>query len=593
MGKDEKKKRDRRGSSSERDDRDDKKSRKLNETREEKMARRLHKKALKRQKEEQSKTICGYTDDNNRFGDSNLTSTFRWHKKDEMLKEKSGGKFKTVDEMGAREKRRAEEARKREIEEEVEKVKRRREEREKEQAWLEEEKARMSRETEELQHCEWEKKADDFHLEQAQLRSKIRIREGRAKPIDVLAKNLSSEDMDVEITEPYKLFKGLAVPALEELEKDIALHQSLDSENKAFWEAMVVVCADELQQARRQEAWSLEGKPGLLVEEGVHAAIQEDVVKMLSGKSVQELDEQEQEIRATLEGDEVADNEFWEAVLKRLVVARAKSQLKEIHGNILRRRLESLETAMLQESREAEAALEEEAAKEEEEAEAEEQSASEDDDEGNFSPVLDSGYGGDDAVDEAEDKKNIEEARKAVLDSEADKFKQVTAQAAVAPAQGGTDTLFLSESNKPLGPDEAVFNTEVSLDQQVYSWHDKYRPRKPRFFNRVHTGYEWNKYNQTHYDHDNPPPKIVQGYKFNIFYPDLIDKTKAPTFRLENDSNPETKILRFTAGPPYEDLAFRVVNKEWEFSYKRGFKCTFDRGILHLYFNFKRYRYRR
>ena len=28
--------------------------------------------------------------------------------------------------------------------------------------------------------------------------------------------------------------------------------------------------------------------------------------------------------------------------------------------------------------------------------------------------------------------------------------------------------------------------------------------------NRVHTGYEWNKYNQTHYDHDNPPPKIVQ-----------------------------------------------------------------------------------
>jgi Cactus-binding C-terminus of cactin protein len=42
---------------------------------------------------------------------------------------------------------------------------------------------------------------------------------------------------------------------------------------------------------------------------------------------------------------------------------------------------------------------------------------------------------------------------------------------------------------------------------QVYWWHDKYRPRKPKYFNRVHTGYEWNKYNQTHYDHDNPPPK--------------------------------------------------------------------------------------
>lgn len=48
----------------------------------------------------------------------------------------------------------------------------------------------------------------------------------------------------------------------------------------------------------------------------------------------------------------------------------------------------------------------------------------------------------------------------------------------------------------------------------------------------MHTGFEWNKYNQTHYDMDNPPPKIVQGYKFNIFYPDLIDKSSTPEFSL-------------------------------------------------------------
>jgi len=156
--------------------------------------------------------------------------------------------------------------------------------------------------------------------------------------------------------------------------------------------------------------------------------------------------------------------------------------------------------------------------------------------------------------------------------------------------------------------------------EQVYWWHDKYRPRKPKYFNRVHTGYEWNKYNQTHYDHDNPPPKVVQGYKFNIFYPDLVDKTRAPTYTIEkDDSNGETCIIRFHAGPPYEDIvsllldalkvyihfqpnylfyvlpwqAFRIVNKEWEYSHKKGFKCTFERGILHVYFNFKRYRYRR
>ncbi|KAF7822205.1 cactin [Senna tora] len=110
-------------------------------------------------------------------------------------------------------------------------------------------------------------------------------------------------------------------------------------------------------------------------------------------------------------------------------------------------------------------------------------------------------------------------------------------------------------------------------------------------------GYVWNKYNQTHYGYDNPPPKIVQGYKFNIFYPDLVDKTRAPNYIIEKDddgsSNGDTCIIRFHTGSPYEDIAFWIVNKEWEYSRKNGFKCSFDNRILHLHFNFKRYCYRR
>jgi hypothetical protein len=64
---------------------------------------------------------------------------------------------------------------------------------------------------------------------------------------------------------------------------------------------------------------------------------------------------------------------------------------------------------------------------------------------------------------------------------------------------------------------------EVSLEHQ-YFWSDKYRPRKPRYYNRVHTGYDWNQYNKKHYDGDNPPPKIVQGYKFNVTF--LLFKDK-------------------------------------------------------------------
>ena len=96
--------------------------------------------------------------------------------------------------------------------------------------------------------------------------------------------------------------------------------------------------------------------------------------------------------------------------------------------------------------------------------------------------------------------------------------------------------------------------------------------------------------------------------QFNIFYPDLIDKSKAPTYKIVKEpGNEETVLLHFTAGPPYEDIAFRIVNREWEYSHKRlvthilpeldfdvsqkiyrGFRSSFDRGCLSLWFNFRR-----
>ncbi|KAE8793848.1 cactin-like [Hordeum vulgare] len=117
--------------------------------------------------------------------------------------------------------------------------------------------------------------------------------------------------------------------------------------------------------------------------------------------------------------------------------------------------------------------------------------------------------------------------------------------------------------------------------------------RKPKYITRVRSGFEWNKYNRVHYDHDQPPPKIVKGYKFVVHYPDLAG-TKPPEYTIHEDGDSgETCIIKFHAGPPYEDVAFRIVNKEWEYSRKAGFRCTFERGILHLNFNFKRFFYKR
>ena len=95
------------------------------------------------------------------------------------------------------------------------------------------------------------------------------------------------------------------------------------------------------------------------------------------------------------------------------------------------------------------------------------------------------------------------------------------------------------------------------------------------------------------YDSENPPPKVIQGYKFNIFYPDLADKTTTPQFYLEPNATPDTLNIRFHAGAPYEDIAFTIINREWEMSERHGFRSSFDRGILQLHFNFKRHRYRR
>lgn len=59
--------------------------------------------------------------------------------------------------------------------------------------------------------------------------------------------------------------------------------------------------------------------------------------------------------------------------------------------------------------------------------------------------------------------------------------------------------------------EEEIFNAEANLSNPTtYTWEDKYRPRKPRYLNRVHTGYEWNKYNQTHYEYVYYYPYVIK-----------------------------------------------------------------------------------
>ncbi|CAI0469283.1 unnamed protein product [Linum tenue] len=529
------------------------------------LAKKAQRKAMKVAKKMKAQSVSGYSNDSNPFGDSNLNEKFVWRKKIE----RDVGQGVPLDDFSMK----AEKKRQKERMAEIEKVKKRREERALEKAQHEEEMALLARERARAEFQDWEKKEDEFHFEQSKVRSEIRVREGRVKPIDVLAKHLNvSDDLDIEINEPYMVFKGLTVKEMEELHDDIKMHLDMERTTQTqvdYWEALLVVCNWELAEARKKDALEL-----LAEERGMHRGIESDVRDLLEGKTSSELDAAKSKIELLLSSGEARVVEYWQAVLKRLQIYKAKAILKEIHAKMLRTHLNRLEPTSEIDYKEP---VEETQEPEEEEA-------------GSFSPELLHGNDDDDeAVDPEEDKAILEKKRMAVLEEQQRRIQEATPE----------ETQFEMKAFKAMGTMEegdAVFGSgaEVSLDSQVYWWHDKYRPRKPKYFNRVHTGYEWNKYNQTHYDHDNPPPKIVQGYKFNIFYPDLVDKIKAPIYTIERDgSSDETCIIRFHAGPPYEDIAFRIVNKEWEYSHKKGFKCTFERGILHVYFNFKRHRYRR
>nr|XP_018486655.1 PREDICTED: cactin-like [Raphanus sativus] len=583
------------------------------------MAKKAQKKALRAAKKLKTHSVSGYSNDSNPFGDSNLTETFVWRKKIE----KDVHHGVPLDEFSVK----AEKRRRGERMTEVEKVKKRREERAVEKARHEEEMALLARERARAEFQDWEKKEDEFHFDQSKVRSEIRLREGRLKPIDVLCKHLDgSDDMDIELSEPYMVFKGLTVKDMEELRDDIKMY--LDSDRATptrvqYWEALIVVCDWELAEARKRDALGRarvrgEEPPAELLaqERGLHAGVEADVRKLLDGKTHSELLELQLDIESQLRSGSAKVVEYWEAVLKRLDIYKAKACLKEIHAEMLRRHLHRLEqlsegeedvevnhhrlAPVMEDNEEemndrnlsdAEEAFSPEPIMEEDE---EEEAGVEAEAAGSFSPELMHGDDREEAIDPEEDKKLLEMKRMVVMEKQKKRIKEAM-DSKPAPVEDN----FKVKAMKAMGAMEegdAVFgsNAEVNLDSEVYWWHDKYRPRKPKYFNRVHTGYEWNKYNQTHYDHDNPPPKIVQGYKFNIFYPDLVDKIKAPTYTIEKDgTSAETCMIRFHAGPPYEDIAFRIVNKEWEYSHKKGFKCTFERGILHLYINFKRHRYRR
>jgi len=618
--------------------------------------------------------IAGYTDTENPFGDANLTERFVWHKKIE----KSLLDGVDAEDLGVKAEKVRHEARLLEIE----KVKMQREQRDREKMEKELEREMVQREEALIEAVELEKKEEEFHVAQAKLRSDIRVKEGRARAIDLVARNVDAEvgkgTFDHAVR-PLDVFQSLSTRELQELRDDVSVRLDLakrDSERREFWRDFLVVTDAELASAKRRDAADrarVRGKDPVeaaartqdAIDRGVHDQVDADVSALLEGKSLSELERLRAEVSATMREPDAPEIEYWQAVLRRLDARKARVSIEDAdrrmrakHGevppapSIARGEASDDEDLLGAAFGTASGGLGEAPFAGEEESPTPERfperspepadrsgSTPEGTPDREYSPaLLDASRVPEYAVvvDPDEDARRLAASRAEVRrrnagfavgrgkrsDGVRECVRDVRAVDAsrdgpgvdgVSGARAGVFGVAASEeedaadaaaaasrrlAEKMMGENdgaEVAFAGEARLESQAYWWHDKFRPRKPKYFNRVHTGYDWNKYNQTHYDHDNPPPKTVQGYKFNLFYPDLIDKTKAPSYSVAPDGSRhgETCILRISAGPPYEDIAFKIVNKEWEYSSKRGFKCSFERGIFHLYINFKRPRYRR
>lgn len=297
-----------------------------------------------------------------------------------------------------------------------------------------------------------------------------------------------------------------------------------------FWKSVHFIVSKRLQRCK-------DGIP-----QGVHTSVVGDLDNLLSGKSLEKLREMKNEIESRLKPDSAFENpgpfgevDFWTAALNRIEITLEEDRLKNITEMLLSER--DRRTKASQQTK----------------------------------PPLGDSFFRNRAQNDIEGEMVRNEAAKGMAENE---------------------EAFADEVSVPSGA-QASSNSDAKVGTSRYTANDKYRPRKPRYFNRVHTGYNWSKYNRTHYDHDNPPPKMVQGYMFNIFYPDLIDPSKSPTYTTTRTENPDVSIITFRAGPPYQDIAFKIVNRPWERSHRRGFRSSFDRGVLQLWFHFQRYRYRR
>ena len=103
----------------------------------------------------------------------------------------------------------------------------------------------------------------------------------------------------------------------------------------------MTVC-DDAHRERKQEE---ERSSTYGQQQGLHSSIDGDIQKVLRGKTGQQLEDMEKSIESKITSGDSVDVEYWETLLSKLKVQKAKAKLREFHAQLLRSHLNALEEA--------------------------------------------------------------------------------------------------------------------------------------------------------------------------------------------------------------------------------------------------------
>jgi len=324
----------------------------------------------------------------------------------------------------------------------------------------------------------------------------------------LLARYISEEDDDlaVEMHEPSTYLNGLTIRDLEDLVADIRVYTDLEAQqgsnskyDQQYWSDITIITEDELRKLRKLSSFYNDQYGGDR-REGINQAVYSDVIDQFSNKTHQQLQELELRIKTKIETEKGIDIGYWESLLSQLQAHMARARLKDRHQQSLRKKLQQIKqeqgipsttsipktifpvVVQPKESPRSEKQEQHSGDEDENEMEAEEEKEMEEIDEyesGRYSPPLFTQHDLDIDIqkkitDETDDTEKMRRQRESVLNS-----------GSVKPDVEDAFEKFARDMGH-LNSDDASINGVVPLDIQ-YLWSDKYRPRKPRFFNKVHT----------------------------------------------------------------------------------------------------------